>query len=379
MRPANILIGFITCALVLSGFLSLDDGAEAAIKPPALGIEADQQQEPEENPQEKWDRLSENEKKEVLEKYAFFKSLPESERHLLKERHKKLQAIREGLDDFDMLTPEDRYPRDHGKESTYERIKRFLKKRLDKVKMQLKFTFKGEAHDRLEEIRRMREELENLNQQQMDPFLEKMVEEGVIEPGEVEPIKACPRHERRERLFSLDQRRRMRELEGFIPSHEEERLREMEPWRFHQRMHTDREPWSLYKPVVRLGALTREQKDAVHRLPYGPDRKKVIEGFVESNLRERLEKMGVKPELLDKAFEMSQEERQEWIFNKLNTLKEKGIRLPPDIDEALESEIQHRRERGRDEEASEDREDLEDRQDRRKRYHQGGREQQPRR
>lgn len=314
---------------VLLGFFTAVDTADGAAR---FEPNVSQASETDEDPQKRWERLSDREKKEVLQKYDYYKSLPEPERRLLKERHEKLKTIREGLDDFDAPFRYDPPPAGDDTGEPYHRVKRFLRDRLDAVKKRIKASSHEGERDRAAEVRRLRRELEGLNRKQVDPFLEKMVERGIVEPEEVDSIRKAPPRECRERLFSVNKRRHLREMEGLLPPSEEDRLKRMEPWRFHRRMRSDMDQWGLRRPGARLGALTHEQEESLQGLR-GPERWQVRKRIVEENVRSRLEQCGVEPNELDRIFAMPRHERERAIMGKLRALKAEGVEIPHEWEE----------------------------------------------
>jgi hypothetical protein len=313
--------------------------ASLAAFPAGAAVEADQSLAPQissdEDPQKKWDRLSREEKKDLIRKYELFKSLPESERKELRERHRKLNALRESLDDMDRGSFDGPPSHDPREREWHSRIRKFLKERLESAKKHLNASGADNGRDRLERIRKFRKKLEHLNHERMDGFLKKVVEEGIISIEEAEKLKAVPHHERKEKLFSLDQERLMQEMKGLLPPGEEDHLKRMEPWRFHRRMQAEQDQWGMVKPASRFGALTPEQEETLKNLPHGPERFRVMRQFIEENLRSRLQRLGVDRETLDKVFSMPPHERQRWIMKKIRSLKEKSGNLPPELRELL--------------------------------------------
>jgi len=318
-RTFAIRIGW---ALLLGFFLAFGTSDGAVRSAPSGNQEAV----PDEDPHKKWERLSDQEKKELLNKYYYYKSLPDSQRSLLKERHKKLKAIQEGLDDFDAPFGQDPLRVREGRKEPYHRVKRFLKGRLNAVQKKIKASLPEAEDDRIFKIRKLRQELEDLNQEQIDPFLNEMVERGIVQPEEVDSIKRCPHRERRERLFGLNKRRHLREMEGLLPPSEEDGLKRMEPWRFHM------DQWGLRRPGARLGALTQEQEKLLQNVPVQGMRQ-IKKQFVEENVRSRLEQLGVDPGELDPIFALPRHERERSIMRKLRALKAQGVKIPEEWEE----------------------------------------------
>jgi hypothetical protein len=307
--------------------------------PTRAAIEADpasgRQALSDEDPLKKWERLSREEKRELMRKYEFFKSLPESEREVLRQRHRKLKSLRESLNDQDQgpfSGPSGHETRDGG---WHGQIKKFLKERIESMKKEIKSMPENGGRDRLERARKFRKRLEHLNGERMGRFLEKMVKEGIVTVEEAEELKAVPHRERKEKLFSLDKERLMRDMKGLLPPDEEDRLNRMEPWRFHRRMQAEQDQWGMVEPASRFGALTPEQEQALQDLPPGPERFQMMRQFIEKNLRSRLQGMGVDRETLDEVFAMPPRERQRWIMKKIRSLKEKNGQFPPELREFL--------------------------------------------
>lgn len=286
-----------------------------------------------EDPIDVWKRLPEAKKKELIDRYRYFKSLPEEEKGNLKERHRKLKVIRDSLDAGED-TP--------GQEQN-RRVKKMFREREDSLRKLMKIP-PGEPLDK--QMGGLKKRLERMNHEQFDKFLDKLVKEELLKERDAKRIRSLPEKERKKKAFELGKKRFLKEMKGLIPEHEEESLQEMEPWKFHRMMRGQRERMGMAGPAGRLSVLTPEQKKTLETVPEGPERRRMSERFFDENLRNRLEKMGVDRETTDSVLAMSQPERRRWIMEKLKSFKDHPEQISPEIEELLDSPSHERQRDG---------------------------------
>lgn len=286
-----------------------------------------------EDPIDAWKRLPEEKKRELLDRYHYFKSLPEEERGKLRERHRKLKLVRASMDAGEDAPGQERN----------RRVERMIREREEKLRKLLNIPQNDPLGKHMDSLKK---KLGRMNQEQFDRFLDQLVKEGLLKEREAGRIRSLPEKERKKKAFELGKKRYLKEMQGLIPEQEEASLEAMEPWMFHQKMRRERERMGMPGPPGRLIQLTPEQKEALETMSEGPERRREMERFFDENLRSRLEMMGVARETVDQVLAMTHPERRRWIMQKLRWFKDHPENVPPEIRKYLESKSQERHRNG---------------------------------
>jgi hypothetical protein len=284
------------------------------------------------DPQERWETLSPGEKKELLKRYRRYQSMPEYERKRLKERHRKLRIMRESF-------TEEEKSETMNQAEVDGKIRKYLKRCEQEVRKKLKLSGGNPDEPRPARIQRLRKKLEsaNLGRERLGRFLKEMVRKGVVTSREAEKIKSLPGQEKKRRIFALQQKSHLKEMEGLLPAHEIEVLEEQEPWRFHRRTRMDRERWGAIQPWERLMELTPEQEKNVENLPSEWEREQTLGMYRTANLRKRLILLGADENKVEEILSKPLPMRQRWIMRRIKALKKKGPPCDPAIEKILES------------------------------------------
>ncbi len=283
-----------------------------------------------EDPEKRWNSLPDEKKKELLRVYRRFKSLTPEERERLCERYHKLQVIRDTLTDrhqgHNGGTP------DNGEGRRNDRnIKQYLEQCKERVKKRFRISHTDVGKQRKAGIKQLRDRLGTANMKHLDGFLMQLAKSGLITSAEAEKITSLSSKEKKSKVFELMKMRNLRHMEGVLPSDEVERFREMEPWKFHRRMRREQDRFGMVRPMDRLFALKPEQNDAIEQIPEGSERQKAKEKFFESNLRSRLQSLGVKSSTVEEVLSLPPDKRQRLLLKVLQLLKKTGHPLPPEL------------------------------------------------
>jgi len=347
MKTAKILM-LLFCFLALNqGYPPAGSAAQGAQTLPATSSVSAAVQEPgvdsavedeEPPPDQRWARLTDEQKQALLKKYEYFKNLPDSEKARLRERHKHLQRLRESLRDEE-AEGEEEGGAANGRKRPDWRVRQFLNRRLDAVRDRLKGGPFETGEDRTDQVRSLKRSLESKLRERLGRFLDDLVKEGLLSPEEADSLRQGAPRDRMERLFSLGRERRIRDLKEVLPPGEEDRLRGMDPWRFHHWMRGDEEGRRGFLPGERLGALTPEQEETLRSIASPEERERRKRGLIESNLRERLVRRGVDSAEVDRLFRLEPWERRLWILKKLKTFRDEGKPLPPEVLELLDQPL----------------------------------------
>lgn len=273
----------------------------------------------------RWESLPEERQSYLREKYDYFKSLPESEKRRLKERHKKLEIIRENI--LSTEEAESGTQPEVSKEELDGKVRKFFKRRERELKK--RFPVRP-GRKRSEGIRYLRESVEAVAFERMPDFLRQVEEEGLITREEAEKIELLPPPERMTSIFEIGRDRFLREMEGLLSEEDLETLRNLDPWEFNMVLHLERDRRGMIGPAGHTLELTPEQIQALHAMPEGPERDRLKDEFLRNNLSEWLKKLGEDPKSIERTLSMRPRERQRHVMRKLRSLDHRGQKLGPE-------------------------------------------------
>lgn len=266
--------------------------------------------------QQRWNKLSPEEKKELLNKYKKYKDMPEAEKKVLKNRHKKLKEIRDSIQTKVKVND----PRAR-KAALDRKVKEHLKGKARELWKH--FDFKGtENSNRM--VQKIRKRIQELNHKNIDSFLKDLVKQGELSLEEGNKILKLSPHKKRQKVFYLLKKHLLKTMEGLLSDEEMKELKNLDPFKFHNRMRGKKKQWGMLPPARGLTELTEDQEKRLKKMKDAQEKQKTREGFFKANLKARLVKAGVDPEKVDKILKMSHRDRQAAIMNLLRKFKKEG-------------------------------------------------------